>query len=184
VAGAETAREPYDPEMSAPAGPPGHDGAEVAGPPAGRRRGTRTTLAVLGVLAVLAGGGLALSHGTDTAPPAAAALRPLPTPTVGSDPGTLILSTTAIDLGTTGVRADFDLANVGDLATQYQVFTHTPWLRLSSIGGSLGATDSARVTVAAVRSAVPAGITSGTVVVTWDGGSARIRVSLGRTPAS
>ena len=137
---------------------------------------------MLGVLAVLVGGGAALWHGTNTAPPAAAAARRVPTPTAGSDPGTLIVSTTAIDLGAAGVRADFDLANVGDLTTQYQVFTRTPWLRLSSIGGSLAATDSVRVTVAAVRSAVPAGATSGTVVVAWDGGSLRVKVSLQQAP--
>ena len=141
------------------------------------------TLAVLAALAVLVGAGLAVWHGSDTTTPAGAATRPVPAhpsaaTATGTEPGTLILSTRTISLGPTEPRADFDVANSGDLPTQYQVSTRARWLRLSSIGGSLGATDSVRVTVLADRTAVPAGTSSGVVHVTWDGGSATVRVSL------
>src|SRR3954454_17339933 len=175
--------------MSVPAGPPGATDAEGAGPPRadGRRWGARrTALTALAFLVVLVAAGVALWPGTgDHAAHAAAtggptrAAAPSTTP---QEPGTLIVSTRSIDLGRTGVQADFDLGNTGHLPMQYQVSTRTRWLRLTTIGGSLGAAGSARVTLLVDRTLAQPGTQKGSVLVSWDGGTLRIAVTLQQQP--
>src|SRR3954451_11307893 len=126
--------------MSVPTGSPGPTHVEVTGPPdtGGRRWGTgRRTLVAIGIVAVLTMAGLALLRGTAADTPAAAHGGPTKAagpraagPSTGSlDPGTLNVSTRSIDLGRTGVHADFDLATPGDLPAQFQVSSRARWLR-------------------------------------------------------
>ena len=93
-------------------------------------------------------------------------------------PGTLTLSTRAIDLGRTATRASVGLTNTGELPVDYQVSSRTGWLSVGSIGGRLGGGDGTQVAVVADRTKVPEGTSTGRLLVSWDGGSAWVKVSL------
>ena len=118
------------------------------------------------------------------APPTASEPAPVPsqTPTPSATPtqlpGTLALSTNAIDLGRAARRGTFGLTNSGDLPVDYQVSSRTPWLQLTSIGGRLAGDYSTQVTVVADRTRVREGANRGRVLVTWEGGRAVVTVSL------
>jgi len=121
-----------------------------------------------------------LSPAPTTSQPASPTDTPSGTPSSAPTelPGTLIVSTRSIDLGRTSNRATFGLTNVGDLAVIYQVSSRTRWLNVAQIGGALSGGSGRDVTIAADRSEVPEGRSRGRVMVTWDGGSATVTVSL------
>ena len=93
-------------------------------------------------------------------------------------PGTLTVSTRSINLGRTSSQATFGLINTGDLPAIYQLSSRTRWLSVAPIGGALSGGGGRDVTVVADRSEVPEGRLRGRVLVTWDGGSATVTVSL------
>jgi len=93
-------------------------------------------------------------------------------------PGTLMVSTRSINLGRTSSQATFGLINTGDLPAIYQLSSRTRWLRVAPIGGELSGGSGRDVTVVADRSEVSEGRSRGRVLVTWDGGSTTVTVSL------
>jgi len=118
------------------------------------------------------------SPATESEPTPSQSQAPTPSETPTQLPGTLTLSTRAIDLGRAASRGTFGLTNSGELPVDYQVSSHTPWLRLASIGGRLAGDYSTQVTVVADRSQVSEGVSRGRVLVTWDGGRAVVTVTL------
>jgi RNA polymerase sigma factor (sigma-70 family) len=109
---------------------------------------------------------------------------PTPAPTVTPSetatqvPGSLIVSTRGINLGTTGTQARFLLTNIGDLPVTYQVSPRVPWLSLRAIGGKLAGGRGTETILQADRAAVREGVSTGRVVITWNGGSLTVRVTL------
>lgn len=104
-----------------------------------------------------------------------------PTPTASSPaltPGSLALSTTSIDLGSTATTGKVGLSNTGDETVTFEITSVPAWLTVSpgslSIPGDLAT--SLRVT--ADRSKVAEGATSGDVVIAWSGRTSVVTVSL------
>lgn len=93
-------------------------------------------------------------------------------------PGTVVVSTRSVDLGSTATTGSFGIANVGDLPVLYQVSSKTPWLSVEPIGGQLPGEGGRRVDIRADRAAVPQGTARGVVVVSWDGGTETVHVHL------
>lgn len=100
-----------------------------------------------------------------------------PSPTLVA-PAALTLSTRAISLGTAGSRGTVRLGNSGDLSLDYRVASRSSWLTVSPSGGTLAGGDAATVVVRAQRAEVPEGRSTGSIVVTWAGGSETVEVSL------
>lgn len=120
---------------------------------------------------------------TPTAPATAAASPPSPsattsTPSPSAVAGTLIASTSTIKLGRTATQGAFRLTNVGDLPVAYQVSPRAPWLTVPAIGGSLTGGTSSVIRLQVDRATVAEGVSTGRVVITWDGGSLVVGVSL------
>ena len=107
---------------------------------------------------------------------------PEPSPTSSATPtllpGTITVSTRSIDLGLTRSSGSFGVANTGDLPVLYEVSSRTPWLSVSPASGRLSGQDGRRIDLRADRSAVPEGRSTGSVVLTWDGGSVVVQVRL------
>jgi RNA polymerase sigma factor (sigma-70 family) len=103
---------------------------------------------------------------------------PSPTPTDHLLAGTLTLSTRVIDLGREGTSAPVRLTNTGDAPRTYRVSTATPWLTVSPASGSIAPGGSTNVVVSAHRSTVAEGRATGSVSVSWDGGTAPVTVML------
>jgi len=120
--------------------------------------------------------------------PAPTASEPTPTPTHTPTPsasatpsllpGMLTLSTRSIDLGRTSTEGSFELSNTGEQPVVFQVSSRTRWLSASLIGGGISAGASREVIVRADRRGRPEGRSSGTVVVSWEGGRTTVRVTL------
>ncbi|MGY2875006.1 RNA polymerase sigma factor (sigma-70 family) [Marmoricola sp. URHA0025 HA25] len=91
-------------------------------------------------------------------------------------PGELVVSTRSLDLGRTASTSSFGIANAGDVAVLYQVSSRTPWIAVEPIGGKLPGQDGRRIDLRVDRDAVREGRSSGSVVVSWDGGSTVVRV--------
>jgi len=122
-----------------------------------------------------------------TAPPLspAPASSPAPAPATTSPsasqtlrPASLSVSTRSIDLGPTATSGSFGVANTGDLPTDYQVSSRTPWLGVEPIGGKLSGQGGRRIDLTVDRGALREGRTTGSVVVNWDGGSVVVRVHI------
>ncbi|EFQ82806.1 Sigma-70 region 2 [Aeromicrobium marinum DSM 15272] len=177
-------------------GAPGSGGAAGA-PATGLLRSTafRVAAAVLAVVAVVATvllwpGGAdddvpAPSPATATTEPAEA--TPSPTDPATTEPpaevvvtaGTLTLSTRTIDLGATAGSAPLRLTNTGGEAVSYRITSGAAWLTVSPPAGTLDPGRRADVEVRAGRGGLAEGPTSGTLTVTWDGGSATVTVRVG-----
>jgi RNA polymerase sigma factor (sigma-70 family) len=123
-----------------------------------------------------------LSAVPTTSSPAEETPSPTETPSATETPsqvaGTLTVSSRLIDLGRTATRGTFTVANTGDLPLVYTVSSRSRWLQVSPIGGKLGGGSDTRVTVGVDREDVPEGRSTGSVVLSWDGGSATVRVTL------
>lgn len=100
-----------------------------------------------------------------------------PSPTLVA-PAALTLSTRSIGLGTSSSRGTVRVGNSGDLSLDYRVASRSSWLTVSPSGGTLAGGDSATVVVRAQRSEVPEGRATGSIVITWGGGSETVQVSL------
>lgn len=123
---------------------------------------------------------------TLSAGPSSVAAKPTPTPTPTTStptptiaaPGTIVLSTRTIDLGRRANSASFGLSNPGDESVTYTVTSRTSWLSVGTSGGTLDGGGAVRAAVRADRSDLREGRHSGTVLVTWPGGSAEVTVRL------
>lgn len=104
-----------------------------------------------------------------------------PTPTASSPaltPGSLALSTTSIDLGSTATTGKVGLSNTGDEAVAFEITSVPAWLTVSPGGSSLGGGLATDLRVTADRSKVAEGATSGDVVIAWSGRTSVVTVSL------
>lgn len=122
---------------------------------------------------------------TTPAPEPSDPSTPTPTPTASTTPSptlaapaALTLSTRSIELGASGSRGTVKLGNSGDLALDYRVASRASWLTVSPSQGTLAGGDTGTVVVRAQRAEVPEGRATGSVVVTWAGGTETVRVSL------
>ncbi len=113
-----------------------------------------------------------------TAPAPSASATPTPAPTGGLLAGTITVSTQVIDLGRTRSTAPVRLTNTGDQSRTYRVSTSTRWLSAAPASGALSPGGSADVQVRADRSRLREGTATGTLTVSWDGGSVPVRVRL------
>lgn len=100
-----------------------------------------------------------------------------PSPTLVG-PAALTLSTRSIGLGTSSSRGTVRVGNSGDLSLDYRVASRSSWLTVAPSGGTLAGGDSATVVVLAQRAEVPEGRATGSIVITWGGGSETVQVSL------
>lgn len=178
--------------MSAPHGLPGPDDWAPPADAGHRWAGRRATLVAVVVFLLAVAANALLWPGSDDAapseadpPPAVPVTRGKTTPpprTASASssplPGALTVSTHSIDLGRTATRASFNLVNTGELPVIYQLSSRTRWLSVGSIGGELGGGSVTQVVVGADRSHLPEGTSTGRVLVTWDGGSATVTLSL------
>ena len=170
--------------------------ARPTSPARGRR--TRTTIAAAAVLIV--GGAVTttlLQPESDTNPvtpaapsssssvspspvpaptPSSVASAPSSTPTV--TPGSIVVGTSAISLGRSRSRASISISNPGDLPVTFAVSTGSRWLKVSPAQSSLGGSATSTISVRADRQQVAEGRSNGAVRIRWDGGSARVLVSL------
>ncbi len=107
---------------------------------------------------------------------------PTPTPSASVTPtllpGALTVPVRSIDLGRTSVGGLFGLSNTGEQPVVFQVSSRTRWLSVSMIGGTVSGGAGREVSVRADRSGLPEGRSTGTVVVSWDGGRATVEVTL------
>jgi len=109
---------------------------------------------------------------------------PTPTPTATPSatpsllPGTLSLSTRSIDLGRTRTQGSFRLSNTGEQPVLFQVSSRTRWLTMSLIGGQMAGGTNREVGLRADRGGLPEGRSTGTVVVSWEGGRTTVQVTL------
>ncbi len=155
----------------------------------GRRR--NQAAAAAGAAAIVVAGTLLIWPGgaddSGSEPPTASeevTSTPEPTPTDSPEPtptnellaGTLVVSTRVIELGREGTSAPVRLTNTGDTPMTYRVSTATPWLSVSPAGGSVGPGASATVVVAAQRSELSEGQSTGALTISWDRGSAPVTV--------
>lgn len=122
---------------------------------------------------------------TTPAPEPSDPSTPTPTPTESTTPSptlaapaALTLSTRSIELGTSGSRGTVKLGNSGDLSLDYRVASRASWLTVSPSQGTLAGGDTGTVVVRAQRAEVPEGRATGSIVVTWAGGTETIQVSL------
>jgi hypothetical protein len=92
--------------------------------------------------------------------------------------GTITVSTQLIELGTDGTTAPVRLTNTGDQTRTFQVSTSKAWLAVSPASGPLAPGGSEEIRVTADRSGLPEGSATGSLAVTWDGGSASVTVRL------
>jgi RNA polymerase sigma factor (sigma-70 family) len=115
---------------------------------------------------------------TSTTPPPTESPTPTTDPTGGLLAGTITVSTQLIDLGADGTSAPVRLTNTGDQTRTYQVSTSKPWLTVSPASGPLAPGGSEDITVKADRSRLPEGAATGSLTVTWEGGSAPVTVRL------
>lgn len=91
--------------------------------------------------------------------------------------GTIALSTTQVDLGTTSITGSFRLTNSGGTAVDVALTTNAGWLTAPrSVRVEPGR--SSDVTVRADRGAVAEGVSAADVTLRWAGGSGRVRVTL------
>ncbi|MEO6472220.1 MAG: sigma-70 family RNA polymerase sigma factor [Aeromicrobium sp.] len=93
-------------------------------------------------------------------------------------PGSVMVSTSSIDLGRNSNNSSVTLTNPGGLTVGYQVASGSDWLSASPAGGSIDPGKSARVDISAARSKVGEGKSTSNIVVTWKGGRATVKVSL------
>jgi RNA polymerase sigma factor (sigma-70 family) len=115
---------------------------------------------------------------TSPAPTETPEQTPTPSATPTQLPGMLTVSTRSIDLGRTATRAAFDVTNTGELPVIYQVSSRTRWLSVSSIGGSLSGGSTGQIDLRADRDGLREGSSTGSIVVSWGGGSVTVRVRL------
>jgi hypothetical protein len=64
----------------------------------------------------------------------------------------------------------------------YQVSPRAAWLSLRAIGGKLAGGRDTEILLQADRAAVRQGVSTGRLVITWDGGSLTVRVNLDERP--
>lgn len=122
----------------------------------------------------------ALPSSTPTAD-AKAPTTPTPTPTPSKTtaaPGVLTVSTASISLGRSGSTSTFTLTNTGGLPVDYRLTSSAGWLSGSPGTGRVNAGSSMQVAVRAERGEVGEGTSSGSIGVSWDTGSAKVKVSL------
>lgn len=100
-----------------------------------------------------------------------------PSPTLVA-PAALTVSTRSIGLGTTGTRGTVRLGNSGDVPLDFRVASRSAWLTATPSTGQLAGGETASVVVRAQRAGVPEGRATGSVVVTWAGGTETVQVSL------
>ncbi len=100
------------------------------------------------------------------------------TPTPPPQPGALTVSARRVDLGATRTKRTVRLSNTGDLPVQYQASADVGWLDLSPGSAELGGGQSTDLVISADRSGLAEGTHTGKVTVTWDRGTATIRVSI------
>ena len=120
----------------------------------------------------------ASDQATTSTPTPTTSPTPTSDPTTGLLAGTITVSTQVIDLGRTRSSASVRLTNTGDQTRAFQVSTSTRWLTASPASGPLSPGGSDDVQVTADRSRLPEGAATGSLTVTWDGGSAPVTVRL------
>lgn len=121
-----------------------------------------------------------------TAPPSATPSAVVPATTADATVSTapvptsarLVLSTTAIDLGSSTSSARLSVANAGGVPLAYTISSSDRWLSVSEGSGQLAGGQGRLLAVRADRGAVPEGRTTGTLVVTGGGRSRTVRVTL------
>jgi RNA polymerase sigma factor (sigma-70 family) len=106
------------------------------------------------------------------------AVEPSPSTSPSALPGSLTVSTRTVDLGRKASRAGIVLGNSGDLPVSYDVATRADWLAVSPADGLLDGGATARLTIRADRSGLAEGRSTGSLVITWDGGSVTVKVSV------
>lgn len=117
--------------------------------------------------------------------PTTSAASPSATPTATASasesasaaPGTLTVSTGAVDLGTAASRT-FTLRNTGGTAVAFTLDPDRSWIRVAPAGGTVEPGATRTVTVSAARSGLREGVSTGAIGIGWDGGSAAVRVSV------
>src|SRR5690606_547202 len=93
-------------------------------------------------------------------------------------PGTLRLSTHALDLGHSGTAGTVRLSNVGGSPVAYTARARADWLALSTAGATIAADGSDGLRITARRSGLPEGTHRGRVTVTWPGRTETVTVTL------
>jgi RNA polymerase sigma factor (sigma-70 family) len=157
-----------------------------------RRPRAAVTAAAAAVVIVLSGvAALVWAGDDDTAPKGDIVAAPTstttgdttpattPTPSEPTKaPGALTVSTTAISLGRRASNSTITLINSGGVPVDYSLTSSTGWLSVTPATGRLGAGTSTQVAVLADRGALREGPASGTIGVSWEGGTAQVTVSL------
>lgn len=148
---------------------------------------TKLTVAGVALLAIVAGviGFLLWPSGADDAP------APEPTPTLAPTetpsptpteeplaPADLQLSATVIDLGRNATQGSVTVTNAGELPLDLTAATSDGWLTVSPAAATLEGGESAPITVRADRGRLREGAATGSVVITWEGGTVPITVRL------
>lgn len=93
-------------------------------------------------------------------------------------PGSLTLSTRAIDLGTTRTSASVKVSGRGDVPTTFFASPDADWLSASPTSGTVTRASSATLVLTANRGRISEGAATGRVRLVWNGGSATITVKL------
>ncbi|MDQ6525823.1 sigma-70 family RNA polymerase sigma factor [Nocardioides sp. LHD-245] len=118
---------------------------------------------------------------TEPAPPTPSApASPTSTPTTETTvtaPGDLRVSTRTLRLGTKSAGT-VRLSNAGGSALDYTVKPRVAWLSVSRGAGSLAAGADAGLTITADRSSLGEGSSTGTVAVSWSGGTVVLQVQV------
>jgi len=96
----------------------------------------------------------------------------------GTPGGALRVSTTAIDLGRVDSQGSFQVVSAGQDSVLYTASSRQRWLAVQPIGGQLSSGQEATVVVSADRDALREGVSRARVLLTWDGGTAEVTVTL------
>ncbi|MFL6156138.1 MAG: sigma-70 family RNA polymerase sigma factor [Marmoricola sp.] len=117
---------------------------------------------------------------TPTAPATSAAPDPTPTAAASTSaaPGDITVSASAVDLGLRATSRTVQLNHSGGSPVAFTVSSDELWLSVSPASGTLPVGESLALTIRADRSKVPEGRSTGTVTVTWAGGSDTVRVAV------
>jgi hypothetical protein len=162
--------------VTAPPGLPGPTDPELLERGPGWRAGRVTAAAGAAlVLGVLTGVAVWPDEDDPGATPATSQPAPTVSPPTSRAPGAIAVSTHLVDLRGAS-SGSFGIANIGDLPVLYQVSSRTRWLSVEPIGGQLAGHGGRRIDV---RVAPITGLedrATGSVVVSWDGGTALVRI--------
>jgi RNA polymerase sigma factor (sigma-70 family) len=130
---------------------------------------------------------------TPTPPPATAASpsptptpqpSPSPTPTPQPSPGALNVSTRLLELGPGVSRARVRVTNTGGRAVDFAVAPQAGWIAVAPSGGTVGPGAAVDLLVEVTRGALPEGVATSRVAITWSGPTVPVdvRVTTQRPP--